>query len=46
MPSEVWLEALQAVIMLLPDENRQVLQSLLFFLYDMASHAHENQVSD
>ncbi len=38
------LNALQAAVMLLPDENRQVLQSLLLFLYDMAQHSSENQV--
>ena len=39
------LPAVQAAIMLLPDENREVLQSLLLFLSDIASHSDENQVS-
>ena len=40
------MAALQCTCMLLPDENREVLQSLLLFLSDMASHSHLNQVSD
>ncbi len=38
------LDALQAAILLLPDENREVLQCLLSFLADMALSAAENQV--
>ena len=45
VPSELRLEALQAAVMLLPDENREVLQSLLLFLSDMAEHSAENQVT-
>ena len=45
VPAEERLEALQCTSMLLPDENREVLQSLLLFLSDMASHSHLNQVS-
>jgi hypothetical protein len=44
LPPEVRLEALQSAIMLLPDENRHVLLSLLYFLFDMAEHSHLNQV--
>ena len=44
MPAEQRLEALQATVMLLPDENCQVLQSLLLFLSDMAQHSDLNQV--
>jgi hypothetical protein len=39
------LDALQAAILLLPDENREVLQCLLSFLADMALSAAENQVN-
>ena len=45
-PSEHRLEALQAAVMLMPDENREVLQSLLLFLSDMAQYSEENQVSN
>ena len=45
VPEEERLAALQCTCMLLPDENREVLQSLLLFLSDMASHSHLNQVS-
>lgn len=38
------MEALQAAILLLPDENREVLQCLLSFLADMAMFAVDNQV--
>jgi hypothetical protein len=38
------VEALQAAILLLPDENREVLQCLLSFLADMAMFAVDNQV--
>ena len=40
------MEALQAAVMLMPDENREVLQSLLLFLSDMAQYSEENQVSN
>ncbi|KAK3599497.1 hypothetical protein CHS0354_006631 [Potamilus streckersoni] len=45
VPVDQRLEALQAVIILLPDENRDVLQSLLLFLSDVASHAAEHQMT-
>ena len=45
VPHEHRQEALQAAVVLMPDENRHVLQSLLLFLSDMAEHADENQVS-
>ena len=44
VPSDMRLESLQAAVLLLPDENREVLQSLLLFLSDMAEHSAENQV--
>ncbi|ELT92701.1 hypothetical protein CAPTEDRAFT_219638 [Capitella teleta] len=45
VPSELRLEAVQSAIMLLPDENRHVLLSLLYFLSDMANHSHVNQMN-
>ncbi|XP_009332555.1 PREDICTED: stAR-related lipid transfer protein 8 [Pygoscelis adeliae] len=38
------LQAVQAAIILMPDENREVLQTLLYFLSDIAS-AEENQMT-
>ncbi|XP_072039854.1 rho GTPase-activating protein 7-like [Amphiura filiformis] len=45
LPKDMKLPAVQAAIMLLPDENREVLQSLLLFLSDIASHSDENQMT-
>ncbi|XP_038056536.1 rho GTPase-activating protein 7-like isoform X2 [Patiria miniata] len=45
MPKDLRLSAVQAAIMLLPDENREVLQSLLLFLSDIADHSNENQMT-
>ncbi|CAH1777028.1 unnamed protein product [Owenia fusiformis] len=45
-PRELRLEALQAAYMLMPDENREVLQSLLLFLRDMADHSDKNQMTE
>lgn len=39
------LEALQATVILLPDENREVLQSLLYFLADISKDASEHQMT-
>lgn len=44
LPKEQWLAAAQAATFLLPDENREVLQTLLYFLSDIAS-AEENQMT-
>ncbi|XP_058147637.1 stAR-related lipid transfer protein 8 [Dasypus novemcinctus] len=44
LPKDQWLAAAQAAILLLPDENREVLQTLLYFLSDIAS-AEENQMT-
>ncbi|GCC29532.1 stAR-related lipid transfer protein 8 isoform X2 [Chiloscyllium punctatum] len=44
VPKDQRLQALQAAIVLLPDENREVLQSLLYFLSDIAS-VQENQMT-
>ncbi|GAB6028696.1 hypothetical protein CHUAL_004520 [Chamberlinius hualienensis] len=42
---EARLEALQAALVLLPDENREVLQALLSFLNDVANRSKENQMT-
>ncbi|XP_063169809.1 stAR-related lipid transfer protein 8 [Candoia aspera] len=44
VPKEQRLQAVQATIMLMPDENREVLQTLLYFLSDVAS-SEENQMT-
>ncbi|KAB0372096.1 hypothetical protein FD755_015888 [Muntiacus reevesi] len=44
LPKDQWLAATQAATLLLPDENREVLQTLLYFLSDIAS-AEENQMT-
>ncbi|XP_067113012.1 stAR-related lipid transfer protein 8 isoform X2 [Osmerus mordax] len=44
VPKEQRLQAAQAAVILLPDENREVLQTLLYFLSDIAS-AQENQMT-
>ncbi|KAK6316977.1 hypothetical protein J4Q44_G00123770 [Coregonus suidteri] len=44
VPKDMRLQAAQAAVILLPDENREVLQTLLFFLSDIAS-AEENQMT-
>ncbi|KAJ6663171.1 hypothetical protein lerEdw1_010307, partial [Lerista edwardsae] len=44
VPKEQRLQAVQAAVMLMPDENREVLQTLLYFLSDITS-AEENQMT-
>uniref|UniRef100_A0A8D0BA42 StAR related lipid transfer domain containing 8 n=1 Tax=Salvator merianae TaxID=96440 RepID=A0A8D0BA42_SALMN len=44
VPKEQRLQAVQAAVVLMPDENREVLQTLLYFLSDVAS-AEENQMT-
>ncbi|XP_062819795.1 stAR-related lipid transfer protein 8 isoform X2 [Anolis carolinensis] len=44
VPKEQRLAAVQAAIVLMPDESREVLQTLLYFLSDIAS-AEENQMT-
>ncbi|KAM6426917.1 stAR-related lipid transfer protein 8 isoform 2-T2 [Liasis olivaceus] len=44
VPEEQRLQAVQATIMLMPDENREVLQTLLYFLSDVAS-SKKNQMT-
>ncbi|XP_045149983.1 stAR-related lipid transfer protein 13 isoform X1 [Echinops telfairi] len=45
VPKEQWLQAVQAAILLLADENREVLQTLLCFLSDVVSLVQENQMT-
>ncbi|KAJ8351326.1 hypothetical protein SKAU_G00228020 [Synaphobranchus kaupii] len=44
VPKEQQLQAAQAAVILLPDESREVLQTLLYFLSDIAS-AQDNQMT-
>ncbi|XP_051877762.1 stAR-related lipid transfer protein 13-like isoform X2 [Pristis pectinata] len=44
VPMDQRLQAVQAAIVLMPDENREVLQSLLYFLSDIAS-VQQNQMT-
>ncbi|XP_040298075.1 stAR-related lipid transfer protein 8 isoform X5 [Bufo bufo] len=44
VPKDQRLRAVQAAILLMPDENREVLQTLLYFLSDISS-AQENQMT-
>ncbi|MFT7811024.1 stAR-related lipid transfer protein 8 isoform X1 [Arapaima gigas] len=44
IPKDQCLQAAQAAVVLLPDENREVLQTLLYFLSDIAS-AQGNQMT-
>ncbi|XP_053555006.1 stAR-related lipid transfer protein 8 isoform X2 [Bombina bombina] len=44
VPKDQRLRAVQAAILLMPDENRDVLQSLLYFLSDISS-SQENQMT-
>ena len=45
IPGEVRLQALQAVVLLMPDENREALQTLLYFLSEVAAYSEANQVT-
>ncbi|XP_052278825.1 uncharacterized protein LOC127877199 isoform X2 [Dreissena polymorpha] len=45
VPSDQRLEALQAAVVLMADENRDVLQSLLLFLSDISKHANRHQMT-
>ncbi|CAG5124821.1 unnamed protein product, partial [Candidula unifasciata] len=45
VPPSQRLEALQTAIVLLPDENREVLQSILLFLSDISSHEADHQMN-
>ena len=45
VPKEQRLQAVQAAIMLMADESREVLQTLLCFLSDVTSSVEENQMT-
>ncbi|XP_061537963.1 stAR-related lipid transfer protein 13 isoform X2 [Phycodurus eques] len=45
VPKDQRLQAVQAAIMLMSDENREVLQTLLCFLSDVTSSVKENQMT-
>nr|XP_044987636.1 rho GTPase-activating protein 7 isoform X2 [Jaculus jaculus] len=45
VPKDQRLQAIKAAIMLLPDENREVLQTLLYFLSDVTAAVKENQMT-
>lgn len=45
VPKEQRLQAVRAAIMLMADENREVLQTLLCFLSDVTSSVEENQMT-
>lgn len=44
LPNEYRVEALQCVMLMMPDENREVLMTLLGFLSDVATSSDLNQV--
>ncbi|XP_060620992.2 rho GTPase-activating protein 7-like isoform X1 [Anolis sagrei] len=45
LPKDQQFCAVQAAILLLPDENREALQTLLFFLRDVVAFVEENQMT-
>ncbi|XP_061595368.1 stAR-related lipid transfer protein 13-like isoform X2 [Cololabis saira] len=45
VPKEQRLQAVRAAVLLMPDENREVLQMLLYFLRDVTSLVEENQMT-
>ena len=45
VPPQLRLQALQSVMLLIPDENREALLSLLTFLKEVSDHADINQVT-
>nr|XP_033783023.1 rho GTPase-activating protein 7-like isoform X2 [Geotrypetes seraphini] len=45
LPKDQQFYAVQAAILLLPDENREALKSLFFFLRDVVACVHENQMT-
>uniref|UniRef100_A0A8C0ISL2 Rho GTPase-activating protein 7 n=1 Tax=Chelonoidis abingdonii TaxID=106734 RepID=A0A8C0ISL2_CHEAB len=45
LPKDQQFHAVQAAILLLPDENREALKILLFFLRDVVAFAEENQMT-
>ncbi|KAK6101320.1 RhoGAP domain family protein [Brugia pahangi] len=45
IPMEMRIEALQHAVLLLPDEHREALQTLLYFLHDIAKHSATNSMT-
>ncbi|CAG9540543.1 unnamed protein product [Cercopithifilaria johnstoni] len=45
IPMEMRMEALQHAVLLLPDEHREALQTLLYFLHDIAKHSATNSMT-
>ncbi|VDN05461.1 unnamed protein product [Thelazia callipaeda] len=45
IPIELRMEALQHAVLLLPDEHREALQTLLYFLHDIAKHSATNSMT-
>lgn len=45
IPSNSRMEAMQAAILLMPDPNREALQTLLLFLNEVAANSERNQVN-
>lgn len=45
MPKELRLQAVRAAVLLLPDENREALQTLLCLLSDVTASVAENQMT-
>ncbi|XP_072171214.1 rho GTPase-activating protein 7-like [Diadema setosum] len=45
VPKELRIPVIQAAILLMPDENREVLQSLILFLSDIAGQSDTNQMT-
>ena len=44
VPQQVRLQALQAIMLLLPDANREAFQCLLYFLHQIAGWSHVHQM--
>ncbi|XP_061107123.1 rho GTPase-activating protein 7-like isoform X2 [Conger conger] len=45
VPKDLRLQAIKAATLLLPDDNREALQTLLFFLSDVTANVAENQMT-
>ena len=45
IPEHIHLQALQALMLLMPDENRVALETLLLLLREVADHCEDNQVT-
>ncbi|XP_078369668.1 stAR-related lipid transfer protein 13-like isoform X8 [Oculina patagonica] len=46
IPSDSRMEAMQAAILLMPDPNREALQTLLLFLNEVAANSETNQMNE